>query len=58
MTFHDEVDIDEMEWNDELQAFTYQYVSNMSTPTQPTPVVVLTLVLFGQIGVLAVICSR
>jgi len=26
MTFHDEVDIEEMDWNDELQAFTYQYV--------------------------------
>ena len=24
MTFHDEVDIDEMDWNDELKALTYQ----------------------------------
>jgi len=24
MTFHDEVDIEEMDWNDELHVFTYQ----------------------------------
>ena len=26
MTFHDEVDLEEMDWNDELHAFTYQCV--------------------------------
>ncbi len=30
MTFHDEVDIQEMDWSDELQAFTYQYVDVVS----------------------------
>jgi hypothetical protein len=30
MTFHDEVDIEEMDWNDELHVFTYQYVVGAS----------------------------
>ncbi len=55
MTFHDEVDIEEMDWNDELQAFTYQYVELTGervegSRAQATDVVLVYRLTLGPLG--------